>query len=401
MARLTKKQIDELCDSGSTEGVVPGIHWTGFPNLFVQVRESGPSWIFRYNRKGVNRSMGLGPLREVGYQQAIDEAAKWKALLLTGADPIEVRRAERDPEAPPPGDVVTFRRAARAFIEFASPGWKNDSTEIAWARRLQRYIYPALADRQINTITVDDVAEVVAPLWRTMPPTGRRVLGDLRLILRYAIAMSWYQGLNPADTEASPKLMVLLGPQRHVVTHRRSLDWREVPRFWTALAAESGAAAACLRLIVLTAARSAMVREAVWEEFDFDRTVWTLSPARMKQPRQFRVPLSDAALEVLKAQRPRASGLVFIGPRGKRLTETAPNRVIDRLGFDATPHGFRSSFLDWAREAAGIDREVRELCLAHVEGSQTIRAYARSDLLEPRRTVMTRWAAFVTGQNDA
>ena len=58
------------------------------------------------------------------------------------------------------------------------------------------------------------------------------------------------------------------------------------------------------------------------------------------------------------------------------------------------PHGFRSSFKDWARNH-GIDHELSELCLAHVEGSKTVPAYARDDLLEKRRPVMQQWADYL------
>jgi integrase len=63
-------------------------------------------------------------------------------------------------------------------------------------------------------------------------------------------------------------------------------------------------------------------------------------------------------------------------------------------------HGFRSTFRDWAAEVANAPREVAEKSLAHTVGSDVERAYARSDLLEKRRSLMNDWSKFVTSGNN-
>ena len=62
---------------------------------------------------------------------------------------------------------------------------------------------------------------------------------------------------------------------------------------------------------------------------------------------------------------------------------------------DAVPHGFRSSFRDWAAECTDAPREVCELALAHVNSDRVEAAYRRSDLFDRRRVLMNDWAAYV------
>ena len=118
---------------------------------------------------------------------------------------------------------------------------------------------------------------------------------------------------------------------------------------------------------VLTAARSGEVGLATWDEMDLDAGVWTIPAARMKAKRDHRVPLSGRALAILHgAQRlSDGTGLVFRSPRGKPLSNMTLSKLIKELGIAAMPHGFRSSFRDWAAERTSPPREVVEAALAH------------------------------------
>ena len=116
---------------------------------------------------------------------------------------------------------------------------------------------------------------------------------------------------------------------------------------------------------------------------------------------EFRVPLSPAALSVLRAAEAYrdGSGLVFPSPRGRPLSDNTLSKLFRDLALPAVPHGFRSSFRDWAGEIAKAPREVAEACLAHVVQSKVEAAYARSDLLERRRELMDAWAAYIEGES--
>ena len=160
-----------------------------------------------------------------------------------------------------------------------------------------------------------------------------------------------------------------------------------------------------IEFLVLTAARSAEVRLATWEEIDQGSLVWAIPASRMKTAREHRVPLCSRAVEVLQqARRPRVDlaaaprGIVFPSRRGKVLRDQSLSGLMPTLGIAAVPHGFRSSFRDWASERTDHPREVIEAALAHVVRNKVEAAYARSDLFDRRRRLMDDWAAYLDRQ---
>ena len=155
--------------------------------------------------------------------------------------------------------------------------------------------------------------------------------------------------------------------------------------------------------LVLTAARSAEVRLAMWGEMDLVAMVWTVPGRRMKAKREHRVPLYGRAVEVLReAEQLRGvrneagdEELVFPTVRGKALDAKVLSKLVRDLGIAAVPHGFRSSFRDWASERTNHPREVMEAALAHAVRNQTEAAYSRSDLFERRRHLMEDWGEYL------
>ncbi len=149
--------------------------------------------------------------------------------------------------------------------------------------------------------------------------------------------------------------------------------------------------------LVLTAARSGEVRGALWAEIDTDDHVWTVPATRTKAKREHRVPLTRRAEAVLDAARMLSNGnaLVFPSPRGKRFNDMALSALLRTLEVPAVPHGFRSTFRDWAAEETNHPREVVEAALAHVIQNKVEAAYARSDLFERRRRLMDDWSAYL------
>jgi integrase len=159
--------------------------------------------------------------------------------------------------------------------------------------------------------------------------------------------------------------------------------------------ADSGVAARALEFICLTAARSGEAAAARWDEIDLDARLWTVPASRMKAGKEHRVPLSDAALAVLKAMRAiKQSSYVF-----PRVATDRPVRGADvwRLAnglAGISVHGLRPSFRDWASERTSFQREVCEMALAHTIPDAVEKAYRRGDLFDKRRKLMTAWAEF-------
>ncbi|WP_205833231.1 tyrosine-type recombinase/integrase [Azohydromonas caseinilytica] len=121
-----------------------------------------------------------------------------------------------------------------------------------------------------------------------------------------------------------------------------------------------------------------------------------LPAGRMKGGRKHRVPLSPAALALLRALPRHADNLlVFPASRGGLLSDMTLAAVLRRMQVDAVPHGFRSTFRDWAAARTQFPREVAEMALAHAIGDKVEAAYRRGDLFEKRRRLMDDWAAFL------
>ena len=141
------------------------------------------------------------------------------------------------------------------------------------------------------------------------------------------------------------------------------------------------------------------VRRATWDQFDLEAAVWVKPAEATKTAKSHRVPLSRQALDVLaEARKGYLGALVFPGTRpGTMFGNSVMTQALRTAGIAASGHGFRSSFKDWARQQ-DVDELLSEFALAHVEGSATVAAYARDDLLEKRRPVMQEWADCIAGE---
>ena len=192
----------------------------------------------------------------------------------------------------------------------------------------------------------------------------------------------------------------MLGSQKDVTEHMQAVPHREAAAVIRKVQGSRALPAAKLALefLVLTAARWGEVRWAEWAEIDRDGRVWTVPAKRAKTNRRHRVPLCGRALEILDAAQKLEGGagpLVFTHGGGKPFHDGMLRRLLRRLGVAAVPHGFRSTFRDWAGEETDHPREVIEAALAHVVRNRVEAAYARSDLFERRRALMNDWARYL------
>ena len=235
---------------------------------------------------------------------------------------------------------------------------------------------------------------VLIPHWHSKNETMRRVRQRIGAVMKWAVAQG-YRGDNPAGDAISAALPKT-GTMRR---HQRALPFAEVG---AALAKVKGSNAykgtvLALELLVLTACRSSEVRLVTWEEVDFEAETWTVPASRMKAKRDHRVPLSTRALEILHEARALSdgSGLVFPSAHGRAISDNTISKLLREFGIEAVPHGFRSSFRDWAAECSDAPREVCELALAHVNSDRVEAAYRRTDLFERRRVLMEEWSGFI------
>ncbi|NLZ43194.1 MAG: integrase arm-type DNA-binding domain-containing protein [Comamonadaceae bacterium] len=367
----------------------PGYHAIG-DGLYLQVSASGArSWIFRYSHGGRRREMGLGGYPTVSLAQARARAQDLCRLVRAGGDPLAQR----------PAATLTFRQCAEAYIEARRAGWRNAKHAAQWQATLAAYAYPILGEVPVAAIAVGEVCRVLEPIWRSRTETANRVRGRIEAVLDWATARGHRAGDNPARWRGHLDKILPARAKVQRTRHHAAMPYAEVPAFIAALADQEGIAALALRFVILTAARTGEAIGARWDEIDGD--VWAIPGERMKSGRPHRVPLAPAAVAIVKALRGLDPVFVFPGGRqGKPLSNMALASVLKRMGrTDATVHGFRSAFRDWAAEQTAFPREVAEGALAHVLTDKVEAAYRRSDLFERRRRLMEVWAGFCMAED--
>ena len=364
----------------------PGRYCDGH-GLYLEVQPSGSrSWVQRLAVHGRRREIGLGSFPLVSLDEARAQAFANRRLARAGGDPVALRRAADEP---------TFAAAAERVWKQMRPGWRNPRYGRDWMSGLTRVAFPTIGRMPVSAVTTADVIETLRHVWHPRPTTARRVLQRIGLVMEWAVAMG-YRTHNPCG-----RVDLVLGRQQHVTRHMPALPHREVA---AAVSAVRGARARpvvklAFELLVLTAGRSSEVRGAEWRELDVEAAVWTIPATRMKAKREHRVPLCRRAVAVLAEARGLANGgpLAFPTARGRPLKDMALSGLLKTLGIAAVPHGFRSSFRDWAAEETDHPREVVEAALAHVVRNPVEAAYARSDLFERRRRLMDDWADYLGG----
>lgn len=339
--------------------------------------------------------MGLGSSARVTLAEARRAAREAQAEVFAGLDPIiERARRRRTPTA-------TFSDVTDRAFEARKADLKGDGIAGRWRSPLDVHVVPKIGRMDVSDIDQIVIRDVLAPVWHKTPNAARKALQRIGLVLQFAAAEG-----QPVDMQAVQKAQALLGKQKANVKHIPSMPWREIPDFYASLTGSNAAntVTLALRFLILTAVRPGEVRGLSLDEVDFDAEdgpLWTIPSDRMKAGRAHRVPLSGEAVSVLTVARKyaRRSKIVFSGRKaGVPISNMAMNKMLDRRGLKYRPHGFRSSFRDWAAEEARIRAEVAEACLSHTKHKSAVEsAYQRSDFLDERRAVMAAWARYVKG----
>ena len=334
------------------------------------------TWSQRISLNGQLIQIGLGSYPVVTLGKARDKALKNARLVSEGIDP---RIASAIP---------TFGEASEKTLSLQNH--RNPRTARDWRSSIRRYCAP-LMGQKIDKVTNTQILDIIAPLWTTKHETARAIKTRLNQIFTWAIAQN-YRSDNPTDA------LAILPRNGNGKVHHKSVSYQNVPQaIRKILNAENGLSAKlALQFLILTAARSGEVRGATWSEIDMETKTWTIPGNRMKTGKPHRVPLSSRCLTILqeaKALPPAYDGLIFPSPRRDIMHDFALSGLCKTLDLGGTPHGFRSSFRDWAAET-GKPRELAEAALAHIVGG-TEGAYFRSDLFEQRRALMDQWADFV------
>ena len=367
----------------------PGLHGDG-NGLYLKVDRSGAKrWIQRLVIHGNRRDIGLGSAKLVSLAEAREGALENRKLARQGGDPVAAKRRS---EA-----VLIFSEAAQRVHDLQLPNWRNPKHGKQWLSTLESYAFPHFGSKRIDTVSSADVLHALSAIWNEKPETARRVKQRIGSVFKWAMAQGWRTD-NPADTISK----ALPQHDRSKIVHRKALPYSEVANAIAEVRRCQGQRATQLafEFLVLTATRSGETRLARWEEINSDKGDWTIPAARMKTKKPHRVPLSDRCIEILREARKLSGGqseLVFPSETtGKALSDMTLSKLMRELEIPAVPHGFRSSFRDWAGEQTNHPREVIEFALAHVIRDKAEAAYARSDLYEKRKKLMGDWEAYLS-----
>lgn len=413
---LSPKALDAAIAAALRAGGKKLIAVGGAPGLHLQVRESGQAWVYRYQAgltadgRPWRRDVGMGPYPEVGLAEARERVLDLRRQQrTTGVDPLEHKWALA-PRTRPQA-AMTFEEASKRLIKAKAPEWKNAKHADQWRNTLATYAYPSIGRMPVDMVEKRHVEEVLAPIWTTIPETASRVRMRVEAVLDWATVGGYRKGDNPARWGGNLEHRLARPSKVKKKRNHPALPYGDMFRFMQALRKREGSARA-LEFAILTAARSNEVRGARWSEIDLASHTWTIPAERMKADREHVVPLSDAAIALLEAQPRLVGDLAFPAPAGGELSDGTlakcirlmdeadraaggPGFMDPKQGRVAVPHGFRSSFRDWAAECTSYPHQVAEMALAHTVADKTEAAYRRGDLLTKRSKMMADWAKYI------
>lgn len=402
--------------------LAPGVHAVGgVAGLCLQVADgSGRSWLLRTMVGAKRREIGLGPYPEIGLALARQRAAEVKALIRNGVDPVEQRKAAKADLVAAQKRGLLFSKAVELFEPIKAAELSEGKYRDQWRNSLETYAVPVLGQMFVQDITLQDILLVLEPIWHSKTVTADKLRRKLSEVLDYATVKGHRTGPNPARWEGNLSMVLSSPTSASAEENHPALQLKDVPRFWAALSSRGGMGPLALKFQSMTATRPGAVRFMTWTEVDLNARLWTVQEGRQsskiaRRDGPKRVPLTKQMIDLLKSLPKHASSnLVFWAPRGGALSDATLAKLLRTVheadlraggagfidaksGEVAVPHGTRSSFKVWATDHTNFDWNLSEAALWHKLGSKVEQAYARSDMVEKRRQMMSDWAAFLTG----
>jgi integrase len=351
-------------------------------------------WRLAYRFCGKQKLLALGRYPETSLLDARSGREMARALLKEGRDPSAARQLTRI-EAASTGD--TFNIVANEYVAKLRREGRSDATmtKVEWLLDFARPMLGSLSVREIRPVEVLAILRKVE--LRGRYDTARRLRATIGAVCRYAAATARAE-IDPTAALAGALTTPTVKP-RAAVTNAKA--------FGALLRAMDGftgqpTTRAALKLMALLFPRPGELRSATWPEFDLEEAVWIIPAARMKMRREHHVPLAPQAVAILQELQPiTGSGtLVLPGVRSVRqaMSEGTLNAALRRLGYaqdEATAHGFRATASTLLNEAGRWSADAIERQLAHVEGNEVRRAYARGQYWDERVRMMAWWADYL------
>ena len=400
------REIHRLTPLAISKKKKPGTYADG-GGLWLQVTETGSkSWSFRFMLGGRAREMGLGPLHTIPLAEAREQARACRALRLDGVDPIEHRRLRRAENALQMSSAKTFDQCATEYIEAQRPGWSNPKHVDQWTNTLKTYASSVFGQLPVQAVGTELIVQALNKIWTSKTETATRVRQRIESVLDWATASGFRKGDNPARWAGHLEHKLTNPAKLKNVENLPALSFAAIASFLADLKKQEGTSARAMEFVILTAARTGEVRGAVWSEINLEERTWTIPAQRMKMKREHRVPLCNRAVAIVEDMKKlKADGQPYVFPGGKvgkGMSDGALLALLKRMKrTEITPHGFRSTFRDWASECTTYSHEVQELALAHLIKNKAEAAYRRGDLFDKRRQMMDDWQRYCETKTPA
>ena len=425
MSALEKNKIgggtqkSRLTARGITSLTVPG-YYSDPDNkcLYLQVSPASKgisrSWIFRYTSPVTlkRREMGLGSIDICSLANARLKVLDLRKAIYEGIDPIEERQAKKAGIRESHQHSITFEAAAERCIQTKKAEWSNTKHQDQWTTTMAKFVSPLIGKLRVDQINTSHIVkvleqdiknkkgEVEGSFWNVRTETATRVRQRIEVILDWCRAHQYTQGENPARYQGALSHLLPKASKIKKSAHHPALPFQRIGEFVAELRQHSGFSAYALELLILTASRTSEVIEAQWNEFDLEAKVWTIPAERMKAGKEHRIPLNTRSIEILgKLKEIRVNSYLFPSTLHKErpLSNMALLSMMRKMPeyADYVPHGFRSTFRDWAAETTDYSNETVELALAHTIKNKAEAAYRRQDQLEKRSLLMEDWVNYI------
>jgi len=365
--------------------------------LYLQVSNTGSkSWFYRYQVNNKGRKHGLGAYPTISLKSARERAEQCRQLRADGKDPIEYKRKIDADKKLEDAKAITFKECALAYIESHKEGWKNRKHEQQWRNTLETYAYPVFGDISVQKIDVGLVMNAIEPIWKKKTETASRVRQRIENVLDWARVRQYRTGENPARWRGHIENLLPKRSKVQKVQHFEAMPYVDVPEYFRELRKVETLTAKALAFCILTTARNGTIRNARWDEIDWDTNTWTIPEEGMKAGRVHRTPLTPECLKILEEVKPfKVNDYIFPGlKRNRPLSNQALLKLLKTTHPTLTIHGFRSSFSDWCAETTAFPENLTEAALAHIVKDKTQAAYQRGDLFKKRIKLMDAWSNY-------
>lgn len=384
---LTDAKIRALKPKGKSYKV------SDFGGLYLSVTSKGSKlWRQKYRFNGKEGTLSFGPYPEVSLKEARDQRDEAKANLKKGLNPADLKRKAAAEELGK--SEYTFNKVADNFVKKLTKEGRSPATlsKLDWLLKDARKDFGHMP---IATITAPIILKTLRKReTQEHYETASRMRSRIGGVFRYAVA----SGITDTDPTYALRDALI----RPTVTHRAAIVTKDgLAELVMAIDEYRGSrqTAIALKLLMQFACRPGEIRQAKWEEFNFEECVWSIPSNRMKMRRPHKVPLTKSSLLLLEELKELTGWGEFLFPAQtsskKPMSDNTMNQALVRMGFrkdEVTPHGFRSTFSTFANESGLWAPDVIEAYCARQDRNAVRRAYNRS-LYWGERVKLANWWA--------